>query len=161
MNILILKTIATGMLLANVSGGATPTAMLASAVYGSSAMEAVQNKPDALAGWLDKLAARESDGKANLKVLDHNHQYSYGCLQFQMPTFKSYVHKYNLLPEAEDKELENMIYDCDFQKNLARLMIQDDYGNWRNWYISATQKIGLPPKPQTMELAAADQGTLN
>ncbi len=159
MNLLLLKSIATGMLLVNISG-APSMATLASAIYGSPASVA-QARPDALGNWLNKLAIKESEGKNHLKMLDHNNQYSYGCLQFQMQTFKSYIRKYGLLQDAEDAELENMIYDCDFQKILARTMIQDDYTNWRNWYTSATKKIGLPPKPENTELALADQGGLN
>jgi hypothetical protein len=140
-----------GMLLTNISG-ATPTAILASVVNGQSGVSAIQGK-DKLDIWIDRLALKESEGNAHIKILDHNNQYSYGCLQFQMATFESYVHKYNLLPEAEDKELLNMIYDCDFQKTLAKTMIEDDYSNWRNWYISSKSKIGLPPKPEELALA--------
>lgn len=143
------------MLLMNISG-APSMATLASTLNVSPAPEASQTKLDPLGAWINKLAHKESEGKTHVKILDHNNQYSYGCLQFQMATFKSYVHKYDLLPEAEDKELENMIYDCDFQKILARAMIEDDYTNWRNWYTSVTKKIGLPPRPQNEELALVD-----
>lgn len=147
------------MLLMNI--GATPTAMLTSAVAGVSRVGLSQTSPDPLGAWLNRLVSKESEGKTHIKVLDHNNRYSYGCLQFQMATFKSYIRKYDLLPEAEDKELENMIYDCDFQKTLARKMIEDDYSNWKNWYTSATAKIGLPPKSESTELALVDQGGLN
>jgi len=139
------------MLLANVSG-ATPSAILASAVNTRSVADIVQAK-DKLDLWLDRLALKESQGKTHVKILDHNNRYSYGCLQFQMQTFESYVQKYNLLPDTESAELENMIYDCDFQKILAKKMIEDDYTNWRNWYTSAKTKIGLPPKPEALVLA--------
>lgn len=96
--------------------------------------------------WVNKLVYEESRGRSDLKILDHNGYYSYGCLQFQMPTFKAYVHRYDLLPESEDSELENMIYDCNFQKKLTKLMIQEDPGNWRHWYTSVADKgLGLPP----------------
>lgn len=142
------------MLFANVS--AAPTAILASAANASSP-NASQASVDPLGRWLNKLASKESEDKAHIKILDHNNRYSYGCLQFQMATFKSYIRKYSLLTEAEDKELENMIYDCDFQKTLARTMIEDDYSNWRNWYTSATSKIGLPPKPLTLAVAPVSE----
>lgn len=137
------------MLLMNV--GSTPTAILASAIN-ARAGDTVQAR-DALDQWIDHLAQKESDGKTNIKILDHNNRYSYGCLQFQMQTFKSYIRKYNLLPDTEDKELENMIYDCAFQKTLAKAMIVDDYSNWRNWYTSVKSNLGLPPKPDALALA--------
>ncbi|MBI5220879.1 MAG: hypothetical protein HY978_03550 [Candidatus Liptonbacteria bacterium] len=103
-------------------------------------------QPDALDVWLERLAELESHGKAQLKIVDHNGWHSYSCLQFQMPTFKEYVVKYNLLPEAEEPELENMIYDCDFQKQLAKKMLLDDPSNWQHWYFSVIEKgLGLPP----------------
>lgn len=152
MNLIILKSIATGMLFMNVSG-ATPTNILASAVNGRSEIGTFQAK-DELDLWIDRLALKESEGKTHIKILDHNNRYSYGCLQFQMQTFKSYIRKYNLLQDTEDAELENMIYDCDFQKTLAKIMIEDDYSNWRNWYTSSRSKIGLPPKPEELALAS-------
>lgn len=102
---------------------------------------------DSLDSWLDQLAELESHNRGDLKILDHNNLYSYGCLQFQMPTFKEYVRKYDLLPNTEDSELENVIYDCSFQKTLARKMILDNPSNWQHWYLSVSEKgLGIPPK---------------
>ena len=39
------------------------------------------------------------------------------------------------------------LYDCGFQRKLARLMIEDDYAAWKNWYNSVAKKgVGYPPK---------------
>ncbi|TSC60193.1 MAG: hypothetical protein LiPW15_71 [Parcubacteria group bacterium LiPW_15] len=147
MNILLIKNLAAGAIMASVAN-TSPVAMLSSAVSDrSSAQVSAQNAPDAMDSWLQKLAHKESEGREHIKILDHNNQYSYGCLQFQMATFRSYIRKYDLLENTEDAELENMIYDCDFQKVLARKMIEDDYSNWRNWYTSVSvRNLGLPPR---------------
>lgn len=103
---------------------------------------------DALDQWIEQLVTKESNGKANIKIVDRNGYFSYGCLQFQMRTFREYVRKYNLLPEAEDEELKNMIYDCEFQKYLAKKMLEDNPDNWRHWHTSVVaKKLGLPPQP--------------
>jgi len=88
---------------------------------------------DPLSKWIDKLSIVESGGRPGIKILDSNNKYSYGCMQFQMDTFRSYVRKYDLLPEAEDLELENWIYDCEFQKYLAHRMISEDPRNINHW----------------------------
>ena len=127
----------------------SPVTILSSAVSQSQSPAGTtsQNAPDAMDIWLQKLIHKESEGREHIKILDHNNQYSYGCLQFQMATFRSYVRKYKLLSNTEDAELENMIYDCEFQKTLARKMIEDDYSNWRNWYTSVSiRNLGLPPR---------------
>jgi len=153
MNIFLIKTLTAGVLFATASNSG-PVAFFASMVNNVPAAEVVQKTPDELDIWLEKLADKESEGKPHLKVLDDNNYYSYGCLQFQMGTFKSYVKEYGLLPEAEDKELENMIYDCDFQKILARKMIEENPANWRHWYTSVSvKKLGLPPKQEILALA--------
>lgn len=59
---------------------------------------------------------------------------------FQEQTFKFYTKKYNFLPAAEDKEIMNFIYDADYQRQLARRMIED--GEWYHWLICG-EKIGL------------------
>jgi hypothetical protein len=71
-----------------------------------------------------------------------------------METFESYVKRYELLPNMEDSELENMIYDCDFQKLLTRKMIEEDPENWRHWYTSVAKRgLGLPPVIKINQLA--------
>lgn len=136
--------------------GAIATVIIATTSIGSIPLGIVQpasiaTQQDKLDVWLNKLIQVESGGKADIKVLDSNNRYSYGVLQFQMATFKGYVKQYNLLPYAEDREIENSIYDCDLQKALAKRMIQEDYNNWKHWYNSVVgyqgrKGIGLPPK---------------
>jgi hypothetical protein len=150
MNILLIKNLAAGALFASVAN-TSPVAVLSSAVSGKPAtQETAQVSQDALDAWLQKLIQKESEGREHIKILDHNNRYSYGCLQFQMETFRAYARRYDLLPHTEDSELENVIYDCELQKTMARKMIEEDYGNWRNWYTSvAVRKLGLPPKVST------------
>ena len=134
MNILLIKNLVAGTLMASVAN-TSPMTMLSSAVSHSqfSAEATSQTAPDAMDAWLQKLIQKESEGREHIKILDHNNQYSYGCLQFQMATFRSYIRKYKLLANTEDAELENMIYD--------------DYSNWRNWYTSVSvRNLGLPPR---------------
>jgi hypothetical protein len=109
-------------------------------------------KPEPLDDWLNQLVNKESNGKASIKILDTNGYYSYGCLQFQMRTFLEYGNKYDVFSNAEIEHLDKLIYDCDFQKRLAKLMIQDNPNNWRHWHTSVTKGgIGLPP---TLKLAS-------
>lgn len=75
--------------------------------------------------WIERLAQKESEGRERIKILDVNDKYSYGCLQFQEWTFKAYGAKYGILKDTAN--WENAIYDCNFQKQLAKKMIQNEY----------------------------------
>jgi hypothetical protein len=95
--------------------------------------------------WLEKLAQKESEGRERIKILDTNGKYSYGCLQFQEWTFKSYGQKYGVLKDPSS--WENKIYDCNVQKQLAKKMIQNEYVLWQSWYTSVmVRNLGLPPR---------------
>jgi hypothetical protein len=99
---------------------------------------------DELDLWIEKLAQHENCPATG--IIDTNHQVSWGILCFQYPTFKRYIRKYNLLPEVEDEELYNWIADSKLQKKLTKIMISDNYNNWRHWYNSViTRKLGKPP----------------
>lgn len=94
--------------------------------------------------WLAKLAFQESGGNDHLKVLDVNGKYSYGCLQFQEGTFRSYALKYGFI--SDNTPTASVIYDCSLQKKIAKLMLANDYSNWRAWYNSSKHtSVGLPP----------------
>lgn len=100
---------------------------------------------NALDSWLKKLVFLESEGKSEIKVLDNNGLHSFGCLQFQMSTFKEFGLKYGLIFEGD--ALEKIIYDCVLQKEIARRMIEENPSNWRRWYTSVMIRgLGLPPK---------------
>lgn len=99
---------------------------------------------DSLDVWIERLILVESGGRADIKILDTNNKYSYGCLQFQEETWKYQMQKFSLRPYAESQELMNEIYDCSLQKTLAKEMILGDYGNWRHW-LNSSNVIGLPP----------------
>jgi hypothetical protein len=95
--------------------------------------------------WLAKLVFQESRGKTHIKILDVNGRYSYGCLQFQEGTFRTYALKYGFI--SRTTPTESRIYDCDLQKKIAKLMLTENYSNWRAWYTSSkTKSVGLPPK---------------
>lgn len=98
--------------------------------------------------WIDELVEYECpDCPDNFRIIDTNNRYSYSCLQFQEETFKGYIRRYDLFPETEDHELMNLIYHCDIQKKLAKLMIQENPKNWQHWYTSvAIRGLGIPPK---------------
>ena len=112
-----------------------------------------------LDAWLDKLAEKESGNRDRIKVLDVNGRYSYGCLQFQMATFKSYSTNYGIVDPANVTSWEELIYNCSLQKQVAKRMIQEKPGNWRHWgYTVLNKGIGLPPakeEPATKQLAVA------
>ena len=95
--------------------------------------------------WIEKLSIVESGNNASIRILDSNQKYSTGCLQFQDATFLTYVRRYKMLPSAEDDEVMNYLYDCDFQKLLGTMMILENFNNWQHWFNS-TNKIGYPPK---------------
>ena len=116
------------------------------------AVPPVEVKKDALDLWIDELAEYECTGCAKdpykiIAVLDNNNKYSHGCLQFQEATWIGYVGQYDLMPHAEPHERMNRIYDCPFQKQVAKLMIEEDWNNWRHWRTSVEVKgLGYPPK---------------
>lgn len=110
-----------------------------------------------LDAWLSKLATAESGNRANIKVLDVNGRYSYGCLQFQMGTFKEYSQRYGIIDPAYVTSWEVLIYNCDLQKRIAKRMIQEKASNWRHWgYTVLNKGIGFPPSEERpVDLAVA------
>lgn len=99
----------------------------------------------ALDAWLQALVQKESSGKANITIVDVNNRLSHGCLQFQEATLRMYATRYGLIEPGAD--IQPFFHDCEFQKELARRMILEDYDNWRHWYHSViTRGLGLPPK---------------
>ena len=101
-------------------------------------------RPSELDAWLNALASAESDNRPRL-VHRRDGQIYYGCLQFQIHTFRVYAGKFHLLPKDNSSELMSRIYDCAFQKRLAALMIRDDASNWKYWKGTVENKVGLPP----------------
>ena len=83
---------------------------------------------------LDRLSRCESNNRDDIKILDSNKKYSYGRFMYQEETFKGFVKEYKLLPEAEDLEIMNFIYDGEFQRELTGMMLTKDRENWRHWY---------------------------
>ena len=62
---------------------------------------------------------------------------SVGVLQFQESTFVHYAKLYNLFPNAEENELENLWPGKDAQIKVATAMLEDGlYGHWRNCSIA-------------------------
>lgn len=125
--------------------------------------ENVSNQPadpkkEALTAWIEKLA--KGEGCPVEGLIDSNHKLSYGDLCFQEATFKGFVKKYNMLPDAEDNEYMNLIGDGKFQRELTYKILTDKYENWRHWECTVQggqsdkcykvgirgSGIGLPPK---------------
>jgi hypothetical protein len=108
--------------------------------------------------WINKLAEAESGNRARIKILDVNGRYSYGCLQFQMATFKAYSTRYGLVDPDAITSWDEQIYNCQLQKQIAKRMIQEKPSNWRHWGYTVLHKgTGLPPEKETIvgELAFA------
>lgn len=57
---------------------------------------------------------------------------SLGLLQFKTDTFWRYNEIYKILPDLERTEVNNIIFDGETQRKLAKKIIKD--GGWRNWY---------------------------
>lgn len=156
MQLLIFKALATAVATGNLmfSGlaTATPASTLAMSPQPTSAIE--QATPLDL--WIEDLAQLESRGEEHIRILDVNGRYSYGCLQFQLDTFRRFGVKYGLVTDGDNESLRALIYDCDLQKAIAKAMIQDNQANWRHWYTSVrSKKLGPPPTEINMELADA------
>ena len=91
-----------------------------------------QAKNQAILAQIEKLARCESGNRWNIKVLDTNGKYSYSGLQFQLDTFIRYNKIHKVLPDLEDGEALNAIYDEWTQRELAYRMLEN--GEWKNWY---------------------------
>lgn len=102
---------------------------------------------DALDAYINRLAHDyECVGcGANYRRIDSNGKYSYSCLQFQEETFVDRVVRYKLLPDSERTEIMNWIYDCDFQKKVARKMFENEKDAWTHWRTSVKRGLGKPP----------------
>lgn len=86
--------------------------------------------------WIDKLEMAESNDDPKLNYFDVNSRYSRGCLQFQDATWKTETKKFSISGSQ---------FDCSTERQVAILMIQNNYSSWRNWWNS-THEIGLPPR---------------
>jgi hypothetical protein len=84
--------------------------------------------------WLERLAGCESSHREDIVVLDTNKRYSYGCLQFQKRTWDYYTTRYGVYLD---------IMNCQHQKELASMMLQESHLNYRHW-LNCSRKIGLP-----------------
>lgn len=95
----------------------------------------IEGKDKAILALIDSLVACESGNRWNIRVLDTNNRYSYGGLQFQMDTFIRYNRLYKVLPDMEDSEALNAIYDEWTQRELAYHILEDGgFYNWKNCY---------------------------
>lgn len=96
--------------------------------------------------WLTRLGKGEACPPHGL--VDTNNKKSYGTFCYQEYTFLMFVRKYNLLPQAEDREVLNFIGDKEFQLLLTKKVFDDDLDNWIHWQTTI-RRIGLPPKYET------------
>jgi hypothetical protein len=98
------------------------------------AAEPVSGEQAMLRKWIDALAVAESGNRPWIVHQDRDGGSNYGCLQFRERTFRVFVKKFNLAPNAEPDEVMNLIYDCGFQKRLART----------NW-VAAGSRLRIGP----------------
>jgi len=117
-------------------------------IYPNEQWQQVQNL-NPLENWLNELEKYEcNDCPVDYKRIDNNGLYSYGCLQFQKNTFMINLKKF--YPETyksiEKDEWQNLVYDCQFQKDLAYRMIYHDSTEWHHWTVSVKRGLGMPPK---------------
>ena len=104
----------------------------------------INKLPDEIDLYINKLADYECRNcPVDFRIVDVNGYYSYSCLQFQKRTFVHYAKR--LLPEIEEKEYDNLIYNCDIQKKLAKQMLLEDPENIWHWANSVKRGLGLPP----------------
>lgn len=145
MEAFILKNFIVALIAGNITLGAlasaTPASTVAIVPPPIISQEAVITPLDL---WIDGLIELESRGEEKIKILDVNGYYSYGCLQFQMATFIRFGVKYGLLTQSDNPR--QLIYSCDFQKEIAKAMIRENRSNWRHWFTSVKiRKLGPPP----------------
>ena len=94
---------------------------------------------------VESLAFCESSNRPDVTILDTNGLHSRGVMQFQYPTFKQYVRKYNLLEHVEDAELIYWMHEAEFSMHLAYLMLEENPDNWMHWY-NCSRKTGVDVK---------------
>lgn len=113
------------------------------------AQEPLSESPN-LDSWINMLEREESGRRTYLKVYDPpNHSvkdkrdlYSFGCLQFKYSTLDYYADRYGLgTGVITEKELK----DCQFQKMVAKKMIEENRMNALHWRNVVLNKIGFPP----------------
>ena len=113
-----------------------------------------KTEASALDRYIERLVGYECAGcPENYRRIDSNGEYSYSCLQFQWQTFKANVRKYHLADQAETGELMNLIYDCDFQKTVAKKMFENEPKAYFHWINSVNRGLGLPPKDESHKLS--------
>lgn len=88
---------------------------------------------DPLKPVLEHLAYCESRGKASAVNLHDPDTASLGLYQFKLATWNYYIDKYNLFPDTELLERENLIWDTVSQEIVARAVLSEPNG-WQNWW---------------------------
>ena len=92
----------------------------------------VKPERDDLDRLIDRLAYCES--RNNEKAINpaDPDTASLGLLQFKIETFYRYNLRYKIVPEIEKGEIENVIFDGEVQRKLAKEILKD--GGWKNWF---------------------------
>lgn len=135
-----------GILLPNTRTGAEAQAPTIDSKTAQTVGFGYASTPDKLDLWIEKLVDLESQGRADIKVLDVNGRWSMGCLQYQQATWDSYKPLIaQILPPGETIT-EKTIYNCSVQKRLTKLILSENPKKWTMWYTSVKVKgLGLPP----------------
>lgn len=88
--------------------------------------------------WIDRLIDAESEYDSRADIIDTNGLHSRGCLMFQDATLKEYSSRYKIKGSA---------FNCEFEKKLTKMMIEENWNNWKQWWTSVKKKgVGYPPK---------------
>ena len=97
--------------------------------------------------WLDILEGYENCPSHG--IVDSNSEKSYGALCYQKSTYLLFmrIHASECMPFAEEVEWLNNLSDRHTQRCLARLVIENNHAEWRNWWTSIEIR-GCPKPPK-------------
>ena len=96
--------------------------------------------------WIDNLEEYECKNcPVGYSRIDSNNKISYGCLQFQMATFKQFFTRYfpDVAENMNESDWENQIHDCFMQKKVAYKMLEEDTDRWTHWRTSTERGLGI------------------
>ena len=150
MNILFIKLAFTATALgAIVSGQLTTLPEVQTDALNNEEEITIQEETNALEEWLFRLSRGENCPPEGIWDV---HSFSYGRYCYKKGTFLGFVRLYNLMPQAEDNEVFNMMGDPKFQDILTRAVFENnpkDRVHWRNTVLGneklGIKGIGLPP----------------
>lgn len=88
------------------------------------------------------LAFCESSLRPTIVVKNDNGSPSYGLLQWKYKSFWYFNEKYNIFPDLEYTEVENIIMNPEAQIRLAIKVLTQEKNGWQHW-SNCAKKIGI------------------